>query len=418
MKVKRPSDDLIKRDLTRQYSQDKYNKMKVIVIEQLQEYSKSGERLHKISNVVIRSEDAIQYAKLILEEIFRDRSKSEIIYDLIFGRACTSYQKVSIDCNNAGFKLKTTPSEWFKLVKNRKNSGKGMKRELKVKVECKRNGHETYKTIETIDRFGCKICGGLIGSENLPRKTIEYDKLLNLIEDTPFKLISTKKQFKDAINEAKSKGKRSNYAYLEWRHECGHEFIRTYHNFIRYFSCPKCNQWKNQKITHIFCEYAFDCPFEVEKSMRKIFNIEKNPEIKDLHDNVHIDIFQELSDLRDKNGNIIMLGVRYNGKQHDNNPEGFDTYKKIVGSPNEEYRSERWRFLWKNWRKLIKTDEIKRTIFVKNKKYGYYLIEVDYRIPPSLRLSYITSEFERKTGVKLPNKENVDWRELLYKYKS
>jgi hypothetical protein len=140
---------------------------------------------------VIRSEAAIQYAKLILEEIFRDRSKSEIIYDLIFGRACTSYQKVSINCNNAGFKLKTTPSEWFKLVKNRKNSGKGMKRE--VKVECKRNGHETFKTIETINRYGCKICGGLIGAENLPRKTIEYYKLLNLIEDSPFKLISTKK---------------------------------------------------------------------------------------------------------------------------------------------------------------------------------------------------------------------------------
>lgn len=43
MKVKRPLDDLIKRNLTRQYSQDKYNKMKVIVIEQLQEYSRSGE---------------------------------------------------------------------------------------------------------------------------------------------------------------------------------------------------------------------------------------------------------------------------------------------------------------------------------------------------------------------------------------
>ena len=145
---------------------------------------------------------------------------------------------------------------------------------------------------------------------------------------------------------------------------------------------------------------------------------ERNFEIKDLYDNVHIDIFQELSDLRDIYGNIIMLGVRYNGKQHDNNPEGFNTYKKIVGSPNVEYRSERWRLLWKDWRKLIKTDEIKRVIFEKNKKHGYYLIEVDYRIPPNQRLSYIISEFERKTGVKLPNKENADWRELLYKFRS
>ena len=40
-----------------------------------------------------------------------------------------------------------------------------MKMELKVKVECKKSGHETYKTIENIKRFGCKICGELIGFE-------------------------------------------------------------------------------------------------------------------------------------------------------------------------------------------------------------------------------------------------------------
>ena len=67
-----------------------------------------------------------------------------------------------------------------------------MKRELKIKIECKKSGHETYKIIENIKRDGCKICGELIGFENLLFKTINYDRLIDQLKDTPFEIISSK----------------------------------------------------------------------------------------------------------------------------------------------------------------------------------------------------------------------------------
>ena len=85
-------------------------------------------------------------------------SFSNIIYDLIFGLARTSYHSVKVDCDRAGFELKTTPLEWLELMRSRRSSRSGMKRELKVKVECKEHGHESYKTIEHIGITGCGIC--------------------------------------------------------------------------------------------------------------------------------------------------------------------------------------------------------------------------------------------------------------------
>ncbi|MFX0070206.1 MAG: hypothetical protein ACFFAO_03860, partial [Candidatus Hermodarchaeota archaeon] len=157
------------------------------------------------------------------------------------------------------------------------------------------------------------------------------------------------------------------------------------------------------------------------KKIKEIFDVNANPEIKDLGDAAHIDIFQNLLNLkdidgnltRDKNGNVIILGIRYNGKQHDDTPEGFEAFKGITNHRNEEYRTEKWRMIWKNWRRLIKIDKIKRDIFAKNIKNGYYLIEVNYSIPKDQRLTYIYIRFEELTSIKLKRKKQIDWRLLL-----
>ncbi len=222
-----------------------------------------------------------------------------------------------------------------------------------------------------------------------------------------------KVDFDNAINDVKSKGERNAYALLVWKHkDCGHLFERSYGNFIRTFSCPKCTQQKNQKITHGYCEYIFDQQFKVEERMKDIFPVDENPEIKKLHANVHIDIFQNLG-LKDKEGNLIKLGVRYNGKQHDDSPEGWEAMKGIAKHPDAKPGSKIYKELWSQWRKLIETDKIKADVFENNKGEGYYLIIVDYRIPPNQRQQFIIDEFERQTGIKLDRKDSIDWRKLL-----
>ncbi|MBY9005272.1 MAG: hypothetical protein KGD63_00780 [Candidatus Lokiarchaeota archaeon] len=422
-RIHRPPDELISRYLSRRYSQDKYNRIRAIVIEQLQKYSESGERLYRTSQVGIRENDVREYTKLILDEVFRDENRGRIVYDLIFGRAYTSYHSLRLRTNRAGLKLKITPIEWFYSIPNRMQSCKLSV--TRIKVEC-RHGHETHKSIIEIGRAGCLTCDQIKKIEEgwyiAANTKLGYDDVIKYFADTPFELISRSKQYNDAISYAKSNGKQYTDGLLRWRHrECRYEFDRSYLNMMRTFSCPKCSQKKNQKITHGLCEYAFDTPFEVEINMKKIFSIHNTPEIKDLGDTTHIDIFQNLRNLKDKNGNLardrngnpIKLAIRYNGKQHNNTPEGFEAFKGIAKHPDVEYRSEKWRILWKNWRRLIRIDKIKRKLFERNEKNGYYLIEVAYNVPKDQRLDYMYNKFEELTSIKIERKENIDWRLLL-----
>ncbi|MFX0070207.1 MAG: hypothetical protein ACFFAO_03865, partial [Candidatus Hermodarchaeota archaeon] len=266
--IQKPPDDLISKYLSRNYDQDKYDKLKVVVLSQLQKYSENGKRLYKINKVGIRPNEAIEYAKILTEEFFRDENKGKIVYDLIFGRGQTSYHSVKLKCELAQpkFTLKTTPMEWFYSIPDRMQSGKLVN--SKVKVECE-YGHKTYKFIDQIGRFGCSVCDENKKTEegwySKATKRIEHDYIIKYLEDTNYELVSDKTQFNNAIYEAKSRGKRRVDIFLKWRHECGYEFFRSYFNMMRYFSCPKCSQNKNQKITYELSNYIFETSFEVER---------------------------------------------------------------------------------------------------------------------------------------------------------
>lgn len=400
-----------------------HEKIRNLVLEQLDYYSKTGKRLRSFMEIVktlsMREDDVRNIAKKFLRSLFESDAKA--VYDMIFGKVYTSLHRIRHESAIAGFILKTTTTEWFQLVKNRKDlitnrKGKKLAR-LKVRVECIKDGHVTYKEIRRLlwgsDQSGCAICAQISNAKYLVDQTIKYENIINALEDTPFELVSSEKEFVDAVNEARSKGKGNTAALLRWKHKkCGHVFERSYINFFMTFTCPKCIQKKNQKITHAYCEYLFGKPFKVEEKINKIFDVNKNPEIKDLHGNVEIDIFQDL-DLRDKNGNLIHLGIEYNGKQHDDSNEGWRAYKGINKYPDIDSGSEKYDQLWFQWRRLIKRDKIKMDVFKKNEKNGYYLIVVDYTVRQSQKLQFIINEFETLTGIKLEDVPEIDWRCLL-----
>jgi len=112
-------------------------------------------------------------------------------------------------------------------------------------------------------------------------------------------------------------------------------------------------------------------------------------------------------------GNPIKLGIRYNGQQHEDSPEGWKAFKGIARNPNVQPGSNKYQELWSKWRRLIETDKLKVKVFKDNEQNGYYIIEVDYRISPSQMQQFIIDEFERQTDIQLEKKDSIDWRRLL-----
>ncbi len=126
------------------------NTLKPYIIEQLQEYSRTGNRLYDIDQIRreahLGSKNTVtKYSKQILKQIFR--SKALIIYQLILGQITTSYHNIKIHCQKLGFLLKTSPTEWFQLLLTK---GSKRVRELRIRFECIKHGHITYKLITNI----------------------------------------------------------------------------------------------------------------------------------------------------------------------------------------------------------------------------------------------------------------------------
>ncbi|GAH81507.1 unnamed protein product, partial [marine sediment metagenome] len=103
-------------------NKEKKNRLRQVVIDQLQHYSQTGERLYSNKEAQARSGfsdySVNKHAKIILEQIFTDPDSASLIYKMIFGRITTSYQKTKKHCIENFLLLKTTSTQWFDMLKN------------------------------------------------------------------------------------------------------------------------------------------------------------------------------------------------------------------------------------------------------------------------------------------------------------
>jgi len=395
---------------------NRLNKLKKIIIAQLEEYSKSGKRLYNQTKIATKSgyKDSKSLTRnippillSIISPVKRSSTKNYIIYEMLFGSSIrTSYQDIKRKCEKYNIQLLTTPTEWFKMIL--KNAGNKPVSELKVRIKYTQCGHESYKSFKRIGekRRGCYECA--LTNLNRPLK---YEDAQILADLRSLELISDKEAFEKAVAESikrtsntDRKG-RADYAILVWKCTyCEREFKNSYYNIRDGSSCPICNIGKEQKLTHLLCEYLFkdyikDANYFIsEKQIIKIFPL------KDLsktlrHHNVHVDSYAVL----EIGGREIILAIEFNGQQHEDSPNGWQSFQRI----------SKFKGTYKEWRKLIERDKAKIQIFEKYKDSDYYLIVVPHIIKRSARLNYIMNEFQSHTGIAL-NKQIVDWRRLFY----
>ncbi len=382
----------------------------------MEEYSKSGKRLYNQTKIATKSgyKDSKSLTRnippillSIISPVKRSSTKNYIIYEMLFGSSIrTSYQDIKRKCEKYNIQLLTTPTEWFKMIL--KNAGNKPVSELKVRIKYTQCGHESYKSFKRIGekRRGCYECA--LTNLNRPLK---YEDAQILADLRSLELISDKEAFEKAVAEsikrtsnANRKG-RADYAILVWKcTDCEREFKNSYYNIRDGSSCPICNIGKEQKLTHLLCEYLFkdyikDANYFIsEKQIIEIFPL------KDLsktlrHHNVHVDSYAVL----EIGGREIILAIEFNGQQHEDSPNGWQFFQRV----------SKFKGTYKEWRKLIERDKAKIQIFEKYNDSDYYLIVVPHKIKRSARLNYIMNEFQSHTGIAL-NKQIVDWRRLFY----
>ncbi|KKM22397.1 hypothetical protein LCGC14_1625780, partial [marine sediment metagenome] len=130
---------------------ERHQRIRAFVLKQLDYYSKTGERLNSMAEITstlkMKRDTGRDIARKFLKDLFKSNSK--VVYDMIFGKAYTSIHKVRQAVAKAGFILKTTATEWFQMVKNRRQKEL---RQLKVNVKCIKEGHITYKAIRKLPK--------------------------------------------------------------------------------------------------------------------------------------------------------------------------------------------------------------------------------------------------------------------------
>ncbi|TFG23689.1 MAG: hypothetical protein EU529_06560 [Promethearchaeota archaeon] len=395
----------VKKKWRYQSTYPKLKKLRAIINQQLQEYSRSGKRLYQTFeaglNAGIKSTTTMKkYSIHILTNIFRSPIKANVIYDMIFGKAITSYHDLVRKCKKADLKLKTTPTNWFEILKLRKTKSiQDLK--IKVKYMC---GHENKKSIQNIGKRGCNICR-LDNALNNLKEAINFDDVLELSKSRNLKLLSSENEFKQAKKNAKRKSGKNTDAELRWKcKRCGEKFLKRY-SYIAYkdSACPNCNIFKNQLITQKICRYIFsDCivseNFITEHPIYKIFADIKLPKILS-HFNVHVDLFAILK----INNRLIRLAIEYQGAQHENSNDGWLAFLGITHGKGSHL----------DWRKLIRRDKEKVLLFEQYNRKDYYLIVVPYHIKKDERFQYIIKEFTNQTGIKI-KKKKISWRDLYY----
>ena len=233
--------DISRQDISRQALED-------IIIEQLQHYSKTGERLYssKDINRVVGHRRPRAYIISYIQDLFHTSSQgAKIIYEMAFGRMSISYHSLRRACERGDLELLTTPTEWFILVQNiefvnrdaflfpKQVSGKRALQYLYVLVKCK-NDHIGAKTVSDVlhgtKPFTCKSCE-------------RYDHFKKVGLARGFMLVSSREEFDEAIGKALEVGEKTEMAVLEWRHlvdGCNHQFDYSFYNMREAGSCPEC----------------------------------------------------------------------------------------------------------------------------------------------------------------------------------
>ena len=239
----KPSQDTIK---------NKEFLIKDIILEQLQEYSKTGNRKYNSTDATIKagykpgsrksfSEQVNQQLIDIVSPIRKSASKAKVIYDMIFGQVQTSYHNIKKRCDDSNMKLLTSSTQWFSNVKNR--SKQLPISQLNVKTKCKERGHIDFKQITRIGQKnrGCDEC-----SLNYLNKPLQYNDVVKLAESRNLRLKTKKDKLLKRISDAKkksinihNKNGRVDKALLKWSClECNRKFYKSYGNIRDGSSCP------------------------------------------------------------------------------------------------------------------------------------------------------------------------------------
>lgn len=407
------------------------NSLKPFVLEQLQEYSRKGKRLYNIDQIRRKAQlgsknTVTKYSKQILKQIFKSEAKALVIYKLIFGQITTTYSEIKIQCKNLGFILKTTPTEWFHLILTK---GSRRVRELRVRIECIKRGHITYKLINNIlyNPRRCYDCMIL----NWKKAPLSYQNALDLAGARGLTLMSFRNhkleleeaEFNNLINQhlaiysIGSYRRERWFIILKWKcDECKHIFDQVFYNIKRGTShCPACRQSIQQRITYriakyIFKDYILNGDFDIDKKLYKlvphvILGKKKYEEIK--NKNVHIDISGKLIF---PNNRQIKLGIEHHGQQHDRDLLiGYPVFKKI----SKETRSVQ------DWNQLLKRDFCKVDLYCELNKNDQYLIVVPWNIAPKDRYEYILRQFTQQTNLRIyidfnPSPPPNDWKEIVW----
>ena len=349
-----------------QATQFKKNRLRKIIYNQLQYYSKTGKRLLLINEATMEAgwnsvKTGRKYAKNILEEIFKDSETSSLIYDLVFGNIrTTSYQKIKADCIHNGLILKMTPTQFFEMMKNR---GDTKPSDLRVEVQCKKEGHKFDVMNGLI--AGCLECS----IEAFKTKPFDYQSVLTLADNHHMQAVSfkddtqqlTESEFNQLLEAYKNehqdpddyKSMTAIFINLKWRClECDHVFERSYNNI--YISkvdqyCPRCvsriDQQRTleaaQKVFHDYTVQSFQSNHPLTKCIprSRILLMPKYRIIS--HDSVHIDVFGVIS----INGREIKIAIEHQGPQY----TSFESFlamkrpqdeKRGIYKSDAEYRDE------------------------------------------------------------------------------
>ena len=406
----------------KQILSNKKDTLKEILIEQLQHYSQTGERLYSkkeaLAKTTLSRSTLKKYAKVILEQIFTDPESASLIYDLLFGVILTSYQKSKGECIEKGLILKTTPTQWFDMLKNR---GETWPSRILVEVQCTEpEGHVSLVQMGQI--LGCDPCRI---ATNL-NKPLGLQDVLKLAGERKIQAISfsddsqelTEDEFNELVKEFNAQHQSSNdyktgapsYMNLKWKClDCNRVFERVYNIIQRQKTghyCPSCISSIDAQITLEKTEEAFQG--RITQSFRSNEQLYKfipertllMPEHQIISDpRVHVDVYGVVSVA----GKEFKLAVEHQGRQH-YSLEAYTTLRRNqdlsqgIYKTNEQYEID--------FNDQVKKDAAKVELFKGLNKDGYILIVVPYNIHPAKRTSYILKEFLRQTNIN-PGQANI-----------
>ncbi len=401
------------------------------VIEQIQYYSRTGERLYQQEDITkalkFRMADFKPKVMNIIRSIFYTKKEDIIqtIYDMTFGKVRFAIQKLRHWASQNGMEVLTTSQEWFDMVLNRdeylKTGPKKTTEFLKVLIKCAQ-GHIYVKYAREISK-GCKHCQPYRVGIAYTRTLEEYyEYIKDVCSVRGYELITTKKEIILKLKKSRQIKDRTSFegrdenVGIEVRHKgCNHEFKIRFKAVLYNPGCKFCISHKKQKIVQLIIEEMLGEKFEPEVQIHRVFNKVKHKEVNDFDFRVKLDMFKKVG-IRDKNGNFIKLAIERHGQQHEPTLKGFKIYLKIAKHPDIKRGSKIYKTLWKKWMKQLNTDKKEIEIFQKYNENGYYLIVVHHKIKNHQVEQFIINELMRQTGNKI-SYIGIQWQTLFNKIK-